>query len=139
MLESESENRSFVSDSFRPHGNSPWNSLGENAGVGSLPLLQGHFPTQGLNPGLPHCGRILYQLSHQVCFISDAGNWGSREGGHLSKGRLAPSSLDPQAPCGARVFTPRVQEWRPHAETAQSSLTGILKLVIDGLTSVILF
>ena len=24
------------------------------------------FPTQGLNPGLPLCGRILYQLSHRV-------------------------------------------------------------------------
>ena len=28
-------------------------------------LLQGIFPTQGSNPGLPHCSRILYQLSHQ--------------------------------------------------------------------------
>ena len=28
-------------------------------------LLQGIFPTQGLNPGLPHCGQILYHLSHQ--------------------------------------------------------------------------
>ena len=28
-------------------------------------LRQGIFPTQGSNPGLPHCGRILYQLSHQ--------------------------------------------------------------------------
>ena len=28
-------------------------------------LLQGIFPTQGSNPGLPHCRRILYQLSHQ--------------------------------------------------------------------------
>ena len=28
-------------------------------------LLQGIFPTQGLNPGLPHCRWILYQLSHQ--------------------------------------------------------------------------
>ena len=28
-------------------------------------LLQGIFPTQGLNPGLPHCGQILYQLSHK--------------------------------------------------------------------------
>ena len=34
-------------------------------GVGSLSLLQGIFPTQGLNPGLPHCRRILYPLSHQ--------------------------------------------------------------------------
>ena len=42
-----------------------WNSPGQNTGVGSLSLLQGIFPTQGLNPGLPHCRWILYQLSHQ--------------------------------------------------------------------------
>ena len=33
--------------------------------MGSLSLLQGIFPTQGSNPGLPHCRQILYQLSHQ--------------------------------------------------------------------------
>ena len=44
---------------------SPWNSPGQNTGVGSLFLLQGIFPTQGLNPGLPHCNQIIYQLSHQ--------------------------------------------------------------------------
>ena len=33
--------------------------------MGSLSLLQGIFSTQGLNPGLPHCRRILYQLSHR--------------------------------------------------------------------------
>jgi len=33
--------------------------------VGSLSLLQGIFPTQGLNPGLPHYRHILYQLSHK--------------------------------------------------------------------------
>ena len=46
----------------------PWtiqNSAGQNTGVGSLSLLQGVFPTQGLNTGLRHCRRILYQLSHQ--------------------------------------------------------------------------
>ena len=37
----------------------------KNAGVGFLSLLQGIFPTQGLNPGLPHCRRILYQVSYQ--------------------------------------------------------------------------
>ena len=37
----------------------------QNTGVGSLPLLQGIFPTQGSNPGLPHCRWILYQLSHK--------------------------------------------------------------------------
>ena len=42
----------------------PWNSPGQNTGVGSLSLLQGIFPTQGSNSGLPHCGQIPYQLSH---------------------------------------------------------------------------
>ena len=46
---------------------SPWDSPGQNAGVGSLSLLQGTFPTQGLNPGLPHCRWILYQLRHKEC------------------------------------------------------------------------
>ena len=54
-MESESESPSVVSDSLRPHGlHSPWNSPGKNTGVGRLPLLQGIFPTQGLNPGLPY-------------------------------------------------------------------------------------
>ena len=44
---------------------SPWNSPGQNTGVGSLFLLQGIFPTSGSNPGLPHCRRILYQLRHK--------------------------------------------------------------------------
>ena len=33
--------------------------------MGSLSLIQGIFPTQGSNPGLLHCRRILYQLSHR--------------------------------------------------------------------------
>ena len=37
--------------------------LQASTGVGSLSLLQGIFPTQGFNPGLPHCRQILYQLS----------------------------------------------------------------------------
>ena len=58
--------RSVVSDSLWPHGlYSPWNSPGQNTGVGSLSLLQRIFPTQGSNPGLPHCRQILYQLSHK--------------------------------------------------------------------------
>ena len=44
---------------------SPWNSPGQNAGVVRLSLLQGIFPSQGWNPGLPHFRRILYQLSYQ--------------------------------------------------------------------------
>ena len=61
-----SENHSVMSDSLRHHGlYGPWNSPGLNTGVGSCFLLQGIFPTQGSNPHLPHCRRILYQLSHQ--------------------------------------------------------------------------
>ena len=54
-----------MSDSLRPHGlYSPWNSPGQNTGVGSLSLtLQGIFPTRGWS--LPHCGRILTQLNHK--------------------------------------------------------------------------
>ena len=37
----------------------------QNTGVGCHALLQGIFPTQGLNPALLHCRRILYHLSHQ--------------------------------------------------------------------------
>ena len=55
---------SVVSDSLRPHGLYPWDSPGQNTGVGSLSLLQGIFPTQGSNPGLRHCRHILYQLSY---------------------------------------------------------------------------
>ena len=62
---------SVVSNSLRPpqtaahqaplvHGGSP----GKNTGVCCHALLQGIFPTQGLNPGLLHCRRILYHLSH---------------------------------------------------------------------------
>ena len=66
LFESESESRSVVSDSLWPNGlYSPWNSLGQNTGVGSLSLLQGIFWTQGSNPGLPHSRWILYKLSHQ--------------------------------------------------------------------------
>ena len=39
-------------------------SLGKNTSVGCHVLLQGIFPTQGLNPGILHCRWILYQLSH---------------------------------------------------------------------------
>ena len=61
-----SESRSVMSDSLRPHGlYSPWDSPDQNTGVGSLSLPHGIFPTQRSNPGLLHCRRILYQLSHK--------------------------------------------------------------------------
>ena len=66
IKEARSESCSVVSDSLRPHGlYSLWNSPGQNTGVGSHSLLQGTFPAQGSNPGLPHCRQILYQLNHK--------------------------------------------------------------------------
>ena len=50
----ESESLSVASD-----------SLGQFSRPEYLSLLQGIFPTQGSNPGFPHCKRILYQLSHK--------------------------------------------------------------------------
>ena len=52
------------------HGDSP----GKNTGVDCHALLQGIFPTQGLNPGLPHCRRILYHLSHQGSCVETRGS-----------------------------------------------------------------
>ena len=81
-----------MSSSLQPHGlYRPWNSPGQNTGVGSRSLLQRIFSTQGSNPGLPHCRRILYQLSHkgspkntgvgslsllQWVFLTQESNWG---------------------------------------------------------------
>ena len=55
-----SESHSLMSDSLRPHGlYSPWNSPGQNTGVGSQSLLQGIFPTQGSNPVSRVAGRFF--------------------------------------------------------------------------------
>ena len=65
------ESHSVVSDSLWPHGLQPtrllcpWNSTGQITGVCSHSLLQGIFPTQGSNPGLPHCRQILNHVSHR--------------------------------------------------------------------------
>ena len=42
-----------------------WDFPGKSTAVGCHCLLQGIFPTQGSNPGLPHCRQMLYHLSHQ--------------------------------------------------------------------------
>ena len=60
-----------MSDSLRPHGLQPtrllhpWNFPGKSTGVGCHFLLQGIFPTQGSNSGLPCCRQTLYCVSHQ--------------------------------------------------------------------------
>ena len=66
MVRENKVSQSVVSDSRQPHGlYSPWNSPSQDTGMGSLSLLQGFFATQVSNPGLLHCRRILYELSHK--------------------------------------------------------------------------
>ena len=60
---------------LRPHGLHParllcpWGFSREEHWVVCHALLQGIFPTQRSNPGLPHCRWILYQLNHQGSHI----------------------------------------------------------------------
>ena len=46
---------------FSVHEDSP----GKSTGVGCHAVLQGIFPIQGSNPGVPHCRQILYHLRQQ--------------------------------------------------------------------------
>ena len=61
-----------MSDSLCPHSLKPprlvhpWDFPGKNTGVDCHFFLQGNFPTQGMNLGLPHCRQTLYCLSHNT-------------------------------------------------------------------------
>ena len=62
---------SVASDPLRPHRLQPtrllcpWGSSRQEYWSGLPALLQGIFPTQVSNPGLPHCRQILHYMSHQ--------------------------------------------------------------------------
>ena len=58
---------------FSIHGIFP----GKNTGVDCHFLLQVIFPTQGLNPGLPHCRQIFYCLSHHIYIWWPSRAWGT--------------------------------------------------------------
>ena len=84
-----------MSNSLRPQGlYSPWNSPGQNTGVGSLSLPQGIFPTQGSNPGLLHCRQTLYQLSHKGILTPLCGHRNCLQTlpGHALEGNIYPSA-----------------------------------------------
>ena len=74
---------SVVSDSLQPHGLQPtrllcpWDFPGSSPGVDCHFLLQGIFPTQGRNLGLPHCRQMLYCLSHQGSPGFQSSIWGN--------------------------------------------------------------
>ena len=95
---SESESRSVVSDSLWPHGlYSPWDSPGQNTGVGSLSLLQHIFLNHESKRGLLHCGQILYQLSYE----------GSPRKSSVMSDSLWPHGLYPVH----RILQARILDW----------------------------
>ena len=105
-----------MSNSLQPHGLYRWNSPGQYTGVGSLSLLQGIFPTQGLNPGLPHCRWLLYQLSHR----------GAQE---YWSGQPVPSPVDLLDP-GIEPVSPALQ-----ADSLPTELSGKpQKMMIEKIT-----
>ena len=74
------ESRSVVSNSLWPHGlhrlYNPWNSPGQNMGVGNLSFLKGIFPTQGLNQGLScHWSMTILKLSREFLHNALIGSW----------------------------------------------------------------
>ena len=116
MSQGESESCSVVSDV---------------TGVGSLSLLQGIFPTQESNPGLPHCERILYQLSHKgrqrilewVAYPFSRGSSRPRNGTGVSciAGGCLTNWAIREAPGWASGKEPTCQ-YRRHAAAAAKSL-----------------
>ena len=96
-------------DSLRPMDWSPpgssvhGGSQGKNIGVGCHALLQGIFPTQGLNPSLPYCRWILYHLSHQ----GSPGAYAIRVSGtggqdfYLPRWFSSPPEVEKHSPLGA--------------------------------------
>ena len=78
-------------------------------------------------------------VERKVCFISDASNCGSGvRGGEGGVQRPTPRHPPPPTSKRVRAFIDSVRRTALLAETAQSSLTVMFKLVISGLTSIIL-
>ena len=79
-LERESESHSVVSDSLQPHGlYRPWNSPGQNTGVGSLSLLPGIFPTPGIEPMSPRLQADSLPAQQELGLKGHGGwAWGQR-------------------------------------------------------------
>ena len=95
-----------MSDCLQPRGlYSPWNSLGQNTGIGSLSLLQGIFPTQGSNPGL--------QLQADLLPAEPPG-----KPKNTGVGKPIPSPADPPNP-GIKLGSPALQ-----ADSFPTDLSG---------------
>ena len=94
-----------------------WASSGKNTGVGCHALLQGIFPTQGSNSGVPHFRRILHCLSHQRSPSMD-----------MNLGELQDAVRDLEAFCAAVHGVAKSQiQLGGWTTTAKGCLTGRFK------------
>ena len=119
----ESESHSVMSDFLWPHGlYSPWNSPGQNTGVGSLSLLQWIFSTQRSNPGLQHCRQILYQLSTKGSPILEWVAYPLCSGSSRSRNRTGVSCI------AGGFFTNWATEWRTQHSQRMRSVPSVLIL-----------
>ena len=121
---------SVVSDSLRPHGHQAPPSMGFSRQEywSGLPFPSpGNFPTQGSNPGLPHCRQTLYHLSHQ-------GSLNESEVAHLYPTLCNPMDCSLPGSSVHRIFQARILEWvaisfsrrssQPRDWTLVSSIVG---------------
>ena len=128
---------SVVSNSLRPHGHQAPPSMGfsKQEYLSGLPFpYPGNFPTQGSNPGLPHCRQTLYRLSHQGSHIK-----GKKERKGKRSGSLCPTLCNPMDCSLPRfsvhgIFQARLLEWvaisfsrgssQPRDQTRVSRIAG---------------
>ena len=117
----------------RLHRHSLWNSPGQNIGLGSLSLLQGIFPTQGLNPGLLPCGQILFQLNYQgsPLVAKPSGSW--FQSLHQTTSTRAEQERTRKIQISWPLLGPFLSNWRPitldeNLETMQASKGTLLIL-----------
>ena len=111
-----------MSNSLRPHGLGPtrllcpWDFPGNSTEVDCHFLLQGIFPTQGSNPGLPHCRQMLYRLSHQGSPITKE---------IVSKTTIGPCEMSSPSSkfFGAHSKFPDVSSFRPNQFIEDNSRT----------------
>ena len=119
----ESQSHSVVSDSLWHHGlYSPWNTPGQNTGVGSLSLLQWIFSTQRSNPGLQHCRQILYQLSTKRSPILEWVVYPLCSGSSRPRNRTGVSCI------AGGFYTNWATEWRTQHSQRMMSIPSVLIL-----------
>ena len=95
---------------------SPGNSTGQNSGADSLSLLQGIFPTQGSNPGLPNCRQLSHKGNPRILEwvaypFSNRSSWlGNPPGISCTAHRFLPTELSGKP---TSLISPVLQELAP--------------------------